>query len=307
MKLHLLVPNIPKNPDSALLASINLLVEAANRRGHKLEIIETNDCKMLFNKKPVILVKNKKPRINILITKASFSWRNMDIHATLIRQFELAGIPTLNCYDSIAIAKNKVKMLQQLCAKNISMPKTYVVRSSEYITEIMQQIGKFPVIIKRVIGYGGVGVALVETKRGLRSIIEMMIEDDNSTPLIIQEYVRESRGKDIRVFVVGGKIVAAMDRIAGKRGEFRSNFSIGGKVKIAALSTEEKRLAKRAAKAVNLDIAGVDLIRSNNGPKVLEVNSNPGLKGITEATNVDVAGAIIDHTVEKYREIKKNK
>ncbi|MBI2990003.1 MAG: RimK family alpha-L-glutamate ligase [Candidatus Magasanikbacteria bacterium] len=303
MNIHLLTPHIPTAPDSPLRVSLDLLDMAARRKGHTLHIIETSQCKMYFDKKPVILVDNKKPKINILITKPSFSGKNLDVHASVIRQFELGGIPTINSYHSIVNSKNKVRMLQKLTSKGIPIPKTYVVRSSEYVSEISEQIGSFPVIIKSVFGSGGIGVGIIESKRGLKTIIEMMIEDNDSTPLIIQHYVRESRGKDIRVFVVGNKIVAAMDRIATKKGEFRSNFSIGGKVKIASLSEEEKKLAKRAAKAMHLEFAGVDIIRSKEGPKVLEVNSNPGLQGITQATGVDVAGAIIDYAMNKAKEL----
>jgi len=260
---------------------------------------------MRFSKKPTILVDNKVPRIDVLIVRPSFSWKGTDIHANLIKQFELAGIPTLNSYNGIMVTKNKIRSLQLLSNKNIPMPKTYVVRSSEFIPEVMHDIGKYPVILKAATGAKGIGVSIVESERTLRSLIEMMMDSEDSHPLIVQEYIKESSGKDVRVFVVGGKIVAAMERIATKKGEFRSNFSIGGKVKIAALTPEEKRLAKRATKVCGLDFAGVDIIRSKQGPKILEVNSNPGLKGITEATGIDVAGYIIDLAVERALEKKK--
>lgn len=256
---------------------------------------------MLFDKKPVILVDNKKPKIDFLITRPSFSAKNLPIHASVIRQFELAGIPVFNSYESIVAAKNKIRMLQKLSRKRIPMPKTYAVRSAEYITEIMDDIGPFPVIVKASMGSGGIGVAIAESKRGLRSLIEMLTSDsEDATPLIIQRYIRESSGKDIRVFLVGGKIIAAMERIATKKGEFRSNFLIGGKVRIASLSNQEKRLAEKAAAAMHLDVAGVDIIRSKEGPKILEVNCNPGFKGITNATGVDVAEWIIKYGVKKY-------
>jgi len=140
---------------------------------------------------------------------------------------------------------------------------------------------------------------MVESKRGMRALLDMMTktDEDFGGPVIVQEYIRESSGRDIRVFVVGGKIIAAMDRVAKKQGEFRSNFSLGGKVAIAKLTTAEKRIALKTTKVTGLDFAGVDIIRSDKGPKVLEINANPGLKGITEATGIDVAGELIDYIV----------
>jgi len=300
MKLYLLTPRVPKNPDSALKISLDLMTESAKARGYELVLISTEECKMRFTNTAEILVNNKKLHIPVLIVKASFSWTNADVHASIIKQFELTGVETMNSFGAIATAKNKIRSLQIMSTKKIPIPKTYVVRSAEYVPEIVHDIGKYPVILKSVSGAKGIGVSIVESERGLRSIIQMMIDDDNSSPLIIQEYI-----KDFRVVVVGGKIVAAMNRIATRKGEFRSNFALGGRVKIAELTAEEKKIAIRATKAFGLDFAGVDIIRSKNGPKVLEVNSNPGLDGITKATGIDVAGAIIDFAIKRTKEKKK--
>lgn len=309
MNIFLLVPRIPSEESSSdLVVSIPMFQNAATRLGHKLTVVTTDQCKMLFDKKPIILVDNKKPKVDFLITRPSFSANNLPIHASVIRQFELAGIPVYNSYESIVAAKNKIRMLQKMSRGRIPMPKTYAIRSAEYIAEIMDDIGPFPVIVKASMGSGGIGVAIAESRRGLRSLVEMMTSDsEEATPLIIQQYIRESSGHDIRVFMVGGKIVAAMERIATKKGEFRSNFSIGGKVRIASLSQQEKRLAEKAAAAMHLDVAGVDIIRSKEGPKILEVNCNPGLKGITGATGIDVAEAVIKFGVKKYHKEKKEK
>ncbi|KKT25101.1 MAG: Ribosomal protein S6 modification protein [Candidatus Magasanikbacteria bacterium GW2011_GWA2_43_9] len=305
MKLYLLTPRVPKNPDSALKISLDLMTESAKARGYELVLISTEECKMRFTNTAEILVNNKKLHIPVLIVKASFSWTNADVHASIIKQFELTGVETMNSFGAIATAKNKIRSLQIMSTKKIPIPKTYVVRSAEYVPEIVHDIGKYPVILKSVSGAKGIGVSIVESERGLRSIIQMMIDDDNSSPLIIQEYIKEASGKDFRVVVVGGKIVAAMNRIASRKGEFRSNFALGGRVKIAELTAEEKKIAIRATKAFGLDFAGVDIIRSKNGPKVLEVNSNPGLDGITKATGIDVAGAIIDFAIKRTKEKKK--
>jgi len=305
MKLHLLTPTIPKNPDSSTRVALDLFTDAAHKKGHELILISSNQCKMRFSNKPEILVNNKKLRMNVLIVRPSFSWKSADIHANLIKQFELAGVPTLNTYASIMMTKNKIRTLQILSNKGIAIPKTYVVRSAEFVPEIMKDIGKYPVILKAATGAKGIGVSIVESQRALRSLIEMMMDQEDAHPLIVQEYIKESRGKDVRVFIVNGHIVAAMERIATRKGEFRSNFSIGGRVKIASLTSEEKKLSLKSARACGLDFAGVDLIRSKNGPKILEVNSNPGLKGITEATGIDVAGKIIELALLKV--IKKKK
>ena len=300
MKLYLLTPRVPKNPDSALKISLDLMTESAKARGYELVLISTEECKMRFTNTAEILVNNKKLHIPVLIVKASFSWTNADVHASIIKQFELTGVETMNSFGAIATAKNKIRSLQIMSTKKIPIPKTYVVRSAEYVPEIVHDIGKYPVILKSVSGAKGIGVSIVESERGLRSIIQMMIDDDNSSPLIIQEYIKEASGKDFRVVVV-----AAMNRIATRKGEFRSNFALGGRVKIAELTAEEKKIAIRATKAFGLDFAGVDIIRSKNGPKVLEVNSNPGLDGITKATGIDVAGAIIDFAIKRTKEKKK--
>lgn len=302
MEIHILSPKIPKDPESDLSQSLGHFSTAAEELGHKLTIIETKQCKMLFNCKPRILVNNQKPKIKVLIIRASFPGKDIEVHGTLIRQFELTGVVTVNNFQGIVSTKNKIRTLQLLSAAKVPMPKSYVVNSAEYVSEIMHDIGRFPVIIKSVYGSKGVGVAIAETKRGLRSVVDMMTNDDQSGPLILQEYIRESSGRDIRVIVVGGKIIAAMERIAKTKGEFRSNFSMGGKVKMAELTEAEKKIAIKATKACSLDFSGVDIIRSNEGPRVLEVNSNPGLSGITQATGVNVAGAIIKYAIKKLRE-----
>ncbi len=299
MRIHLLTFSNPTKGKADTLESIQMLQEAAQKQGHVLDIIYAKNCQLEFVKKPRVLLDGKPIKgVKVLIVKPTFGGAELDYHISTIKQFETLKCPVINTHGPVTRAKNKIRSMQVLLKKGIPMPKSYVVRDAEYLEEMVEDIGKFPVIIKAINRSQGAGVSIVESKRGLRSIVEMFVENDASAPLIVQEYIKESSGKDIRVFVVGGKIVAAMDRIAKRRGEFRSNFSLGGKVKIAELTDEEKKLAKAATKALGLDIAGVDLIRSKNGTKVLEVNSNPGLKGITQATGVDVAGAIIKYAVK---------
>ncbi len=283
------------------------MVEAARVRGHELVVIDAKTCKMKFNNDARVLVNNKFPKINVLIVKSAFGGDKIDIHMSLIKQFELMNIPVVNESQAVTNARNKLTTLQILSINKIPTPKTYVVRSSEFVEEVVQKIGSYPVILKSVSGSQGIGVSIIESRRGLRSIVDMLVEQEYSLPVIIQEYVREAKGKDLRVFVVGGKIVAAMERVAQKKDEFRSNFSLGGKVRIANLSTKEKNIALKATKVCGLDFAGVDVIRTKEGPKILEVNANPGLEGITLATGVDVAGHIIDYALTKVKEKPKTK
>ena len=306
MILHVLVPSIPKNPDSPTAARLDLLREAADLRGIDLQIIDAKQCKMVLNGKISVLIENEELKgIDLLLSLPSYSTTDSLVRATLLQQFELCGVRVVNSFASTMIAKNKITSLQLLAKNNVPIPKTYAIHSSGHMNDMLEDIGRFPVIVKSVVGSLGIGVAIIESKRGLRSIADMMIESNNSHPLLLQEYIKESSGKDIRVFVVGNKIVAAMDRIAVTRGEFRSNFSLGGKVKIAELTDKEKKMAIKATRVCGLDYAGVDLIRSKEGTKVLEINSNPGFKGITEAAGADVAGEIIDYMVALVKKKKK--
>jgi ribosomal protein S6--L-glutamate ligase len=306
MKIHVLVFGHPNKIGLNTRANLDLLRESAKNLGHELEIIHDHDCQMVFGKKPELLIKNHKlNKINVLIVRANPSGKNLEFRSSIIKQFEMIGVPVINTSIAVMYAKNKMKTLQLLTRKNVPIPKTYVVFHSQYIDDVIAGIGKFPVIIKPVSGSHGKGVSIVESKRGLVSIIDMITREDASEPVIVQEYVKESKGKDIRVFVVGKSIVGVMERIATKRGEFRSNFHLGGRVRIATLTKQEVDIAFKAVNACGLDVAGVDILRTNNGPKVLEVNANPGLEGITRATGKDIAGSIIRYAVKKARGKKK--
>lgn len=303
MRIHVLTFSDPEKTFGEGRANLDLIRDAAIRLGHTIEFIYANDCQLEFVKQPRLLIKNKKPAgIKVVIVRPGFGGSELDLHIGTIHQFEFLGVPVLNHHLAVMRTKNKIRSMQVLKKHGIAMPKSYVIRSSQYIGDVVDSIGSYPVVIKSLSGSKGAGVAIIESARGLRSIMDMLVNEDAPGPIIVQEYVKESSGKDIRIFTVGNTIVAAMERIAVKRGEFRSNFSLGGKVRIAELSAKEKQLALAAAKACDLDIAGVDLIRTKNGPKILEVNSNPGLSGITQATGIDVAGAIIKYAVKRANE-----
>ncbi|MBU2542724.1 RimK family alpha-L-glutamate ligase [Patescibacteria group bacterium] len=308
MKIHSLIYTSLEHPGPATKKDVELLSEAAKKLGHELEIISALDCQLKFTKKPEVLIKNKKPSgINVLLVRANFLTGSLDFHSGLIKQFELMGIPIINKHLPVLRAKNKQRSLQTLSRHNIPMPKTYIIRSPEYVDDVVKDIGSFPVIIKTIAGSHGLGVSIVESARGLKSLVSMIVNDRNAAPLIVQEYIRESKGKDIRVFILGKRIIGAMERIATKRGEFRSNFHLGGRVRVAEMSRKEKDVAFAAVEACGLEMAGVDILRTKTGPKVLEVNANPGLEGITLATGRDVAGEIIKYTVKKARRYQRRK
>lgn len=224
---------------------------------------------------------------DIMIVRASVL-QNVDLAISTVKHLQLMKIPVVNYYLPIVRAKNKVRTMQILSHEGIPIPKTVMITSLDYLDTAVAQIGSFPLIVKIPNGSEGIGVSIIESNRSLRSMVELMSANFRNTTIIIQEYVKEAKGKDIRVFVVGDEIVAAMERKA-KRGEFRANFERGGSVSLTDLSETEKEIALAAAKAIGLHVAGVDIIRTATGPKILEVNSNPGLEGITQATGVNVA------------------
>lgn len=304
MKIHILTYTRRDKEEGSQWTQLEMLRKSAEKSGHELELIYANECQLKFFKKPEILVNNKKPEIDILLVKAGFLGVESTAHVSLIKQFELDGVSVVNKHYAVRVSKNKVQNIQVLQKHGVPTPKTMVVRSAEMLEDVIKDVGKFPLILKTSSGSLGVGVAIIESKRAMQSIVEML-HGQRHVSVVIQEYIRESSGKDIRAFVVGNKVVAAMERIARKRGEFRSNYSLGGKVRKVKLTDKELRLAIKAAKACELEMAGVDIIRTKKGPMVLEVNANPGIEGITEATGIDVAGEIIKYCVKKAKSEKR--
>lgn len=273
------------------LYSTNRLVEAAEQRGHQVRVIDPLRCYMnITAHKPTIHFKGEPlsgfdaiiPRIGASITFYGLA---------VVRQFEMMGVYCLNESVAIARSRDKLRSMQLLSRKGIGLPVTGFAHSPDDKSGLVDLIGAPPFIIKLLEGTQGMGVVLAETKKASESVIDAFRNLD--AYFLVQEYIAESAGSDIRCFVVDGKVIAAMMRTA-KEGEFRSNLHRGGKATLVKLTPEERSIAARAAKVMGLNVAGVDIIRSKHGPLILEVNSSPGLEGIERATQKDIAGLIID-------------
>ena len=210
----------------------------------------------------------------------------------VVRQFEVTGVFSTNESQAISRSRDKLRCLQILAREGIGLPVTGFAHATQDIDGLIETVGGAPVVIKLLEGTQGIGVVLAETNQAAKSVIEAFRQLEAN--ILVQEYIKESRGADIRCFVVGGKVIAAMKR-QGAEGDFRSNLHRGGKAEKIKLTPEERSTAIRAVKAMGLSVAGVDLLRSNHGPVVIEVNSYQGLEGIELATGVDVAKSIIDY------------
>ncbi len=275
------------------------LIEAVKKRGHNPVFLRSDKCELSYaNSKMKVLYAGKKfPDLDVIIPRPSITI-NVDLKLTLNKHLLLMGMPLINGYMPILRAKNKIRTLQIMSHEGIKVPKTVVLERLEYIDNAVKRVGGYPVILKTPAGSLGKGVVIVESKRSMLSALDMILTQDHWKILLIQEYVAEAEGKDVRVFVVDGKVVAAMERSAAE-GDFRSNLHAGGEGIVAELTEEEEKMSLDAAKALKLDLAGVDLLRTKSGPVVMEVNANPGLEGITKVTGVDVAGAIVDFAIKK--------
>ncbi|GGW55657.1 SSU ribosomal protein S6P modification protein [Winogradskyella epiphytica] len=278
---------LSRNPE---LYSTQRLVEEAENRGHKVEIIDPLKCDIIIEReKPTIYYKNRYldyvdaiiPRIGASITFYG---------CAVVRQFEEMGVFTIAPSDAITRSRDKLRSLQRLSKAGIGMPKTVFTNYSRDVEEVIEHVGGTPVIIKLLEGTQGLGVVLAETKNAAESVLEAF--NGLQARVIVQEYIKEAKGADLRALVVDGQVVGAMKR-QGKEGEFRSNLHRGGSATIFKLSEDELKLAMNAAKVLKLPVCGVDMLQSERGPLLLEVNSTPGLEGIEGATQKNIAKAII--------------
>lgn len=272
------------------LYSTRRLVEAAEARGHKVQVIDVLRCYMNIQPgQPEIWYRGKLlERFDAVIPRIGAS---VTFYGTaVVRQFEMQGVYTLNESVAITRSRDKLRALQLLARKGIGMPRTAFAHAPDDTEGVMQLVGGAPMVIKLIEGTQGEGVVLAETANAAASVIEAFRGLD--AYFLVQEFVREAQGRDIRCFVVGGEVVASMQRTACS-GEFRSNLHRGGTASPVEITAEERRTALRAAKLMGLNVAGVDLLRSASGPMVMEVNSSPGLEGIETASSLDIADRII--------------
>ncbi len=275
---------------NAKLYSTRRMVEAAQERGHEVRVLDALRCYMnIASGRPEIHYRSELltefdaviPRIGASITFYG---------TAVMRQFEMMGVYPLNESVAISRSRDKLRSLQLLSRKGIGLPVTGYAHSPDDVDDLLTMVGGAPVVIKLLEGTQGIGVVLAENQKAAESVIEAFM--GLNANILVQEYIKEAGGADIRCFVIGEKVVAAMKRQA-KEGEFRSNLHRGGTATLVKLTPEERSTAVRAARVMGLNVAGVDILRSNHGPVVMEVNSSPGLEGIENASGKDVAGMII--------------
>jgi ribosomal protein S6--L-glutamate ligase len=268
------------------------LIYEAQRRGHLISTANPLDYKIVLNKKNPLLYKNdsKLRKVDIVLPRMGASISNYAL--AVVNQFEMMGMVVINRSMALMRSRDKLRCLQFMTRKNIDIPRTVVIRKPSEIRTAVDFIGGFPVVLKLLSGSQGIGVMLAENYQTIESTLDTLWSLGQE--ILLQECIRESFGKDIRAFVVGDRVVAAMRRQA-RIGEFRSNLHRGGTGTTVNLDKSVQRVAVQAAKVVGLDIAGVDMLESNEGPKVMEVNSSPGLEGIEQATESNIAGEIIEY------------
>ncbi len=283
------------------LYSTRRLVEAGESRGHEIEVIDTLHCYMdITTSQPTVRYQGEElPHYDAVIPRigASITFYG----AAVVRQFEMMGTFSLNESVAISRSRDKLRSLQLLSRRGIGLPRTGFASKPDNIKDLIKNVGGAPLVIKLLEGTQGIGVVLADTNKVAESIIEAFM--GLRANILVQEFIKEAGGADIRCFVVGGKVVAAMKR-QGAEGEFRSNLHRGGSAKLVRLSKEERATAVKAAKVMGLNVCGVDILQSSRGPVVMEVNSSPGLEGIESATNKDVAGLIfefIEAQAEPYK------
>jgi ribosomal protein S6--L-glutamate ligase len=271
------------------LYSTKRLREAAEKRGHEVAVVDYSRCYMnITSHKPQVLFRGEPLHFDAIIPRIGAS---MTFYGTaVVRQFEMMGVFSANESQAITRSRDKLRSLQLLARAGIGLPVTGFARSTKDIDGLIETVGGAPLVVKLLEGTQGVGVVLAETKKAAESVIAAFRQLDAN--IMVQEFIKEAGGSDIRAFVVGGRIVAAMKR-QGPEGDFRSNLHRGGTASAIKLSPEERSTALRSAKKLGLRIAGVDLLRSNHGPLVMEVNSSPGLEGIEAASGVDVADKVV--------------
>lgn len=291
---------LARNPN---LYSHKRLVEAAETRGHRIDIVNTTQVYMnITSHRPAAYYRGEKlPKYDAVIPRigASITFYGLAV----LRQLEMMGIYPLNESVAIGRSRDKLRALQLLSREGLGLPVTGFANSSRYAEDLIDMVGGEAAVIKLLEGTQGIGVVLGETRSSAKSVIEAF--SGIHINILVQEFIKEAGGSDIRCFVIGGKVIAAMRR-QGVEGDFRSNIHRGGSASVVKITPEERSTAVRAAKTLGLNVAGVDMLRSNHGPVIMEVNSSPGLEGIEGATGLDIAGKIIEY-IETHAKPNKTK
>jgi ribosomal protein S6--L-glutamate ligase len=284
MKLVMLA----RNP---ALYSHRRIIEAARERGHEIDVINALQVHMKITSSRPTLMRGGKtlPRYDAVIPRIGASITHYGL--AVLRQFEMQGTFPLNESVAIGRSRDKLRALQLLAREGIGLPVTAFAHDPRRAEDVIKEVGGTPCVIKLLEGTQGRGVILAETEASARSIIEAF--SAANTNILVQEYIKEADGTDIRALVVGGEVVASMKRTCGS-GEFRANLHRGGRAEPIVLTEEERNAALRSAEVLGLNVSGVDLLRSNRGPVVVEVNSSPGIEGMEKATGADLAGVMLD-------------
>ncbi len=284
------------------LYSTRRLVEASTMRGHEADVIDTLRCYMnITSSHPSIHYKGKElPHYDAVIPRVGASVTFYG--SAVVRQLRMMGVFCVN--DSIAMtrARDKLRCLQLLSKKGIGLPTTGFAHSLAEIEDLIKMVGGPPLVIKFLEGTQGIGVILVETAKAARSMLEAFL--GLKVNILVQEYIKEANGADIRCFVVGDDVVAAMKRQAKSSEEFRSNLHRGGTAAPVEITDEEREMAISAARIIGLNVAGVDIVRSNRGPLIIEINASPGLEGSEKTTGIDVASKIVQLIEDNIRSDK---
>lgn len=284
---------------SKKIYSTRRLVEAAQKRGHEVKVVDVLKCYVnITSNNPHIYYKNdfEKSKLEFDAVIPRIGSKVTSYGAAVLRQFEVSGVYSLNGSVAITRSRDKLRAHQLLARKNVAMPITSYAHSANATEDLIKFVGGAPLIVKVLSGTQGRGVLLAETNKAAESLINAFLNLE--ADFLVQEFIKEAGGSDIRCFVIGDKVFAAMKRQSAD-GDFRSNLHSGGSAEPVKLRPEERAVAVKAAKSLGLDVAGVDIVRSSNGPLVLEVNSSPGLEGIEKVTGKDIATAIIEH-IEKF-------
>jgi len=278
------------------LYSTKRLVEAAQERGHEVRVVDYLRCYMnITSRKPKVIFAGEELNFDAVVPRIGAS--RTFYGTAVVRQFEVMNVLTANESQAITRSRDKLRSLQLLAREGVGLPVTGFASSTKDIDGLLEVVGGAPLVIKLLEGTQGVGVVLAETDKAAESVIGAF--QQLNANILVQQFVKEAKGADIRAFVVGGKVIASMMRQAAE-GEFRSNLHQGGSAVQVKITPKERATAVKAAKIMGLDVAGVDMLRGNDGPVVMEVNSSPGLEGIEKTSGIDVGEKIITHLEERF-------